>query len=284
MAGRVRQVPTSPGQSSSGSAGRPQRLLWTGVLTSESRAGVIRQVAGRPAKLAGSPKLLRKVEPLGGRLRPPRPPAGFNKIRIPRRVFGGAHLHLYKPGLLVSSRKFLAAFSLARFLSPFAHHDVHCFKASPLLHPATPLLTELAVLSSSWPLRAGPASAGRLTPLRAPGPAAPRPGSPWHGGHAVCFPPFSSVTPSSLCSWLGSTRMGLLHAHSGSRPRLGTCPVTVQRSRGESVPGHVTAFPRSRLAVTVPRYRTSPGSRPISSSRPPGHVPPTANPYHSGCT
>ncbi len=79
----------------------------------------------------------------------------------------------------------------------------------------------------------------------------------------------------ALCSWLSFTRMGLPHAPSGSRPRLGTCPVTVRRSRGESA----VTFPRSRLAVTVPRYRTSPGSRPHFILTPPGHVPlPIANP------
>jgi hypothetical protein len=62
MAGLVLQVPTSQGRNLSGSAGRPQRLLRTWVLT--SRAGGFWQVAGR--KLAGSPKLLRKVAPLGG--------------------------------------------------------------------------------------------------------------------------------------------------------------------------------------------------------------------------
>jgi hypothetical protein len=61
MVGRVPQVPTSQGRTSSGSAERPQRLLRAGVLT--SRAEGFRQVAGR--KRADSPKLL-KVAPLGG--------------------------------------------------------------------------------------------------------------------------------------------------------------------------------------------------------------------------
>jgi hypothetical protein len=73
-------------------------------------------------------------------------------------------------------------------------------------------------------------------------------------------PLLSLVASLSLCSWHGSTRTGLPHAPSGSRPRLGTCPATAQRSRSESV----VTLPCSRLAVTSPCYCTFPGHVPIS--------------------
>ncbi len=130
--------------------------------------------------------------------------------------------------------------------------------ASPLPHPATQLLTGLAVLSSSWPLRAGPA--GRLTPLRAPGPAAPRQGSLWS---RRLLPPFSSVTSSSLCSWLGSTCTGLPPAPSGSRH---DSAVTWRIS------GHVPSLTPGDHGPTLPHVPlvTSlfPPHVPISSSRP----------------
>jgi hypothetical protein len=186
----------------------------------------------------------------------------LSEISIPRRVSGGAHLHLYRPGII--DALILAAYSLARFFSTSAH--VHCFSpiprepkspsgmiASPLPHPATPLLTGLADLSFKL------ASSGR--PCGQAHIASRTRACRYAAGVTVVTPsassPLSSVTSSSLCSCHGSTRTDLPHAPSGLRPRLGTCPVMVQRSRSESV----VTLPCSRLAVMSPHYRTSPGSR-----------------------
>ncbi len=140
--------------------------------------------------------------------------------------------------------------------------------ASPLPHPTTPLLIELAVLSLSWPLRAGPA--GRLTPLRAPGPAAGPPlRGQGHGGHAVCFSPSSSFLGHALVPLL----MARLHKHGPP-----ACSLRITSPSGD-MPGHGSAVtwqisghvPLLTMAVTVPRYLT--WHVPWVMSPSPPHVP-----------
>jgi hypothetical protein len=213
---------------------------------------------------------LTKVTPKGCTPRR-RPPAELTLIPIPGRVVG---VLTYRSTLVqtrlkqqihrASTHSFLLLSHLPDF-SALPHMSI----ASPLPHPATPLLTGLAVLSSSWPLWAGPA--GRLTPLRATGPAAPRPGSRWS---RRLLSPFSSATPSSLCS----CHRARLHTHGPPARSLRiTSPSGVMPGRGSAVTwrisGHVPSLTPGGHGPTLPHvpWVTSPFSPHVPWSRPPSH-------------
>jgi hypothetical protein len=133
--------------------------------------------------------------------------------------------------------------------------------ASPLSHPATPLLIRLADL---------------VFKLASPG----RPCGPAYiasGTRACCNAARITVVTSAASpphiprslpspSGHGST---LARPPPGPRPRPGNTPGHGQRLRHVSV----VTFPGSRPVVTSSRYLTSPGHGSIPSSRPPGHVP-----------
>ncbi len=221
-----------------------------------------REDSGR--SLAGSPPAPRsyseKLHPLKAATR------GVKRDFNPQTGFGGCsptpiQTRLEQQIHRASTRSFLLLTHLPDF-SALPYMSI----ASPLPHPAIPLLTGWADLSSSWPLRADPA--GRLTSLRAPGPAATRPRSRW--SRRLLPHPFPRPRPRPS-------------AH-GSAPRVRNSRTLPQ----DHVPvwGHVRSRFSGHVANQCLRslahaWRSCPhatalplGHVPISSSRPPGHVPP----------